>query len=211
MAAGTQTGDASAAPPDHPSVNEWASLPNCIELHRQAYLVMSGMDADTYVPFEKNLASALGMPGLCAIVGWVDQGVGRQGERSSRAFILLTATGPVPATPMDLAAPPTGQNKNTSWALAAMMNRAFDANRISAPEVLSCISPSTEPSSRHTFGGSRCGSGGATRPTFAKPRRRSHPRLGCARLRVEPNPDGCIIVARRSHLQQPRGPCSRGP
>ena len=192
-----------------PSVNEWASLPNGTELHRQAYLVMSGMDADTYVPFEKNLASALGMPGLCAIVGWVDQGVGRQGERSSRAFTLITATGPVPATPMDLAAPPTGQNKACSWALAAMMNRAFDANRIKRPEVLSAL-PLTEPSSRqHIWRITLRLLGGATLADIRKASASIASSLGVPWLRVEPNPDGCIIVAgglphlRTVQLRQP--------
>lgn len=130
-----------------------AKLANGAAVHRQAFMTRIGIDPRDFAnqSTEKKLATALTAAHFVSVTGWDPQGTDRQGERHPQALAVYW-TDPqvaVPGSPLSLQPPATdlkggpGQSRAdaadvaeaTSWMMAGMVNRAFDAARLSRPEV----------------------------------------------------------------------------
>lgn len=171
-----------------------------VTLKHEVFMPMAGLAPEAYFPFEDKMASRMGVPLMMSFTSWTGS-ASRQGEADRRAFEMNWSTDPVPTSPTEVTPPSVGRGDldACAWVLAWQLNRAFTSVRLARPALLAA-EPVTEPGSReHIWRMVLRLQGGNTISDVRNKAGNIASSLGTDWFRVEPAPDGCVIVAGAHH------------
>ena len=143
-----------------------AELADGTEVHCQAFTVRQGIDPAEFRGLEPKLATTLRAAPFVAVCGWPDAS-GRPGDRHSGAVVVYWSESPVPTSlerlgrgnededddedEEDLPAMArrarargrgpavASEGRAEQWVLAGLVNKAFDAARLSRPELAGAV------------------------------------------------------------------------
>ncbi len=182
-------------PNPQPRTARSAQLVNGATVHRLAFVVNEGNNPREYKGVDENLQTA--KPGTTFVVttGWPDVSkAGRPGDRHPQALCLYWSYDPVPLTPKWLE--PSSSIAN-QWVMSAIVNRAFGAAKLPAPEVIS-VRPLTAPGdggeeSEHAWEIKLRLYGGVTSSQVRGQGARIAETLGISWVRVTDLEDGCAL------------------
>jgi hypothetical protein len=182
-------------PNPQPRTARTAQLVNGSTVHRLAFVVNEGNNPREYKGVDENLQTA--KPGTTFVVttGWPDVSkAGRPGDRHPQALCLYWSYDPVPLTPKWLEPSTSIANQ---WVLSAIVNRAFGAAKLPAPEVIA-VRPLTTPSDaddnrEHAWEVKLRLYGGVTSSQVRGQGGRIAETLGISWVRVTDIEDGCAL------------------
>jgi len=135
---------------DHPPICQaktgmTAELADGTEVHRQAFVVRQGLEVAELRGLEPKIATTMRAAPFVAICGWPAPG-GRPGDRHPQGFVIYWSQSPVPTSPERLA-----DSDASSWVLAGMLNKAFDAAKLPRPELAGAVELSMPDQKSHLW------------------------------------------------------------